>query len=175
METLETRIGFDLDGVIVGKPFFIPKKFLEWLVRFHKNGTKKYRFPKSKLEIFIRKLSHHWFLRPLLRKNFKVIKKFSEKEGVKLYIVSGRYSFLKDRTDSLIKKHSLDKIFAEIFTNCNNEQPHLFKEKMVKKLNLDFLFDDDPIIIDYLKKIIKDKKFYLVSDIYGKSIKEAEI
>ena len=43
-----------------------------------------------------------------------------------------------------------------------NEQPHLFKEKMIKKLQLDYFFDDDPLSYDYLKNKIKSTKFYLV-------------
>jgi hypothetical protein len=61
------KIGFDLDGVIIGKPPFMPKYLMERLVRKKGYGL-VYRFPKSKIEKYIRWLSHFPLLRPPIKK-----------------------------------------------------------------------------------------------------------
>jgi len=162
MEKKKIKIGVDLDGVIIGKPFFVPKDLMEWLVRSHNNSKTKYRFPKLKAEIYLRKKSHHWLLRPPIRKNLEAIKKLAKKKNIEIYVISGRYGFLKEKTQFWLKKHQIKNLFKAIFINLENEQPHLFKEKILKKLNLDYFFDDDPIIIKHLKIQAKNTKLYLV-------------
>lgn len=169
------KIGFDLDGVIVGKPFFIPRKLLEWLVRSHNNQQKKYRFPKLKVEIWLRKTSHHWLLRPPLKRNLEKIRELSQLNNLDLYSVSGRYGFLQNRTRKWIQKNKLKKLFKGIYINDKNQQPHLFKEKMIEKLGLDYFFDDDPIIINHLKKTTPRTKFYLIKKDGDPKLKDLKI
>ncbi len=158
------KIGIDLDGVIIGKPFFMPKRLLEWLYCSHGNRQKKYRFPELKVEIWLRKLSHHPLLRPPLGKNLEAIKKLAKKKNVEIYIISGRYSFLKKRTQVWLEKNEINQLFQKIIINQQNQQPHIFKKEMVQKLKLDYFFDDDPIIINYLKEKIKGTKLFLVKN-----------
>jgi len=154
----QLRLGFDLDGVIVNKPPFFPKSWLECLFRGKKQDQLYYRYPKTKLEIWTRKLSHFYLLRPPLRKNIQIIKQFQQKYSCQLYVVSGRYSFLEKETQIWLKKRGLENIFTGVFVNSDNKQPHLFKEKIIKKLNLDYFFEDDPQILDYLKVKIPQTK-----------------
>jgi len=41
-------IGLDLDGILVDKPPFVPKRLLEWLVRSHRTEKLAYRYPQQK-------------------------------------------------------------------------------------------------------------------------------
>jgi FMN phosphatase YigB (HAD superfamily) len=142
---------FDLDGVIVDKPPLIPKGLLEKLFRGNKSKL-HYRFPKHKLEILIRKISHYYLFRPPIRENIKLIKKLSKDKRYFLYIVSGRYSFLEKETMIWLKKYGLNKLFKKIYLNLGDEQPHLIKEKRLKQLGFNFFVDDDKHIVDYLIK-----------------------
>jgi uncharacterized HAD superfamily protein len=146
------RIGFDLDGVIIGKPPFIPQFLLEALVREHKNRHLSYRFPDSNLERMVRVASHYPLLRPPIRKNIKIIKELNKSNNYSLYVVSSRYSFLEDRTKQWFRFYRLRKFFKEIHTNLKDEQPHLYKEKMIKKLKLNVFIDDDLPLLGYLRK-----------------------
>jgi hypothetical protein len=49
------RIGFDLDGVIVGKPPLVPRDLIEFLTKKPANASLHFRFPKSCLEQYVRK------------------------------------------------------------------------------------------------------------------------
>jgi hypothetical protein len=156
------KVGFDLDGVIVGKPFFIPKSLLEWLYRAHDGQEKKYRVPDFLPEIYLRKASHHWLMRPPLQRNLKKVRKIIRNENIDPYFISGRFSFLSHRTQVWLEKHLPDFTFDRVFINTKNEQPHLFKEKMIKKLGINNFFEDDPLTLKYLKEKLPKIKFHSI-------------
>lgn len=152
------KIGLDLDGVIVNKPPLIPKRFLEWLVRSHKNRGLAYRYPSSRFEQQVRWFSHHPFFRPPIRENLEFIKKISKNKKYKLYLISGRYSFLKDRTWQWLKRQKINNLFEKVLINLKNQQPHLFKTKKIKELKIDVYIDDDKLLTDYLSSRLQKTK-----------------
>jgi len=167
------RIAFDLDGVIVNKPPIIPKSIIECLFRGSKKKTLHYKIPKSAIEIIIRKLSHLFFLRPPLTKNIEFIKKLKNTEKYEIYIVSGRYSFLKNETKKWLENTKNDRLFEKVFTNENDEQPHVFKEKILGLIKPHIFVDDDDVIIEYLqKKKVVTKLLYLPE---GMALSETKI
>lgn len=157
------KIAFDLDGVIIDKPPLIPKKLLERLFKGGNGRKLHYRFPKSKLEQLIRKASHFYLLRPPIKTSIEFIRKLARDERYELYVISGRYSFLEKETDIWLRKRKIDKLFKEIFLNADNQQPHLFKEKIVKQLQPDVFIDDDCLIVDYLISKNFSSKIYCFS------------
>ena len=158
------RIGFDLDGVIIGKPPFIPQIALEALVREHKNRNLSYRFPESEFERKVRIASHYPLLRPPIRKNIKIIKELNKSNNYTLFVVSSRYSFLEERTMEWFKFYKLRKFFKEIHINLKDEQPHLYKEKMINKLKLNVFIDDDLPLLNYLRKRLSGVDLVYVED-----------
>lgn len=148
------KIAFDLDGVIVDKLPLVPKKFIEILFRgFKKNGL-HYRFPRSKFEQRIRKISHFYLLRPPIKKNIECIRQLAKDGKYELYIISGRYSFLEKETERWLEKRRIKNLFKGIFMNLADEQPHLFKERVLKQLKPGVFVDDDGSLADYLAKSI---------------------
>lgn len=158
------RIGFDLDGVIIGKPFFIPQILMEKLVRRKVDHQLEYRFPESKYERLIRYLSHHPLFRSPINKNIELIRELSKSDRYELYVVSSRYSFLEGRTKEWFKYYKLRNFFKEIYINLKNEQPHLYKERMINKLKLNAFIDDDKPLLEYLKRNVKGVDLIYVSD-----------
>lgn len=160
------RVGLDLDGVLVDKPPLIPKRSLEWLVRAHNhNRALAYRFPQSKWEQRLRWLSHMPCLRPGLAGNIMVLKESAKQGQYDFFLISGRYSFLQSRTEEWLKRHGLVEIFKETVINLNNEQPHLFKEKQLRRLKIDVFIDDDPPLATYLARKLPRKKVFCLD--YG--------
>jgi len=156
------RIGFDLDGVIVGKPPLVPKGLLEFLTKKPANSSLHFRFPKSLFEQYVRKFSHFYLFRPPLWRNVNFIKKLSPKK-YELYIISGRYSFLTSETDLWLKKRGLGDFFKAVFINLGNEQPHLFKARVIEDLNLDYFFEDDEEIVSFLEENNPHLRIYYVN------------
>lgn len=156
------RIGFDLDGVIVGKPPIISQGLMDSLVRNKSKKELSYRYPKTKFERFIRWVSHNPILRPPIWKNVEIIKELSKSSKCKLYVVSSRYSFLKERTIQWFGYYRLDDHFDGIYINTRNRQPHIYKSDLIKKLKLDIFIDDDLPLIKYLRKNLPSKNIIYV-------------
>ena len=154
------KIAFDLDGVIIDKPPLIPKKLLERLFRGKNKNGLYYRFPHSKLEQKIRKISHFYLLRPPIRKNIEFIRQLAQDKKNELYAVSGRYSFLEKETDIWLEKRKIKNLFKKIFINLENEQPHLFKERILKEIKVDIFVDDDLLLTRYIRERTNKTKIF---------------
>lgn len=161
------NIGFDFDKVFIDYPPFIPDYFFD---RFYKKKTKKtllYRLP-SKPEQLFRRLTHLSFLRPVITENLLFLKKLAKKHH-HLYLVSSRFSFLKQATTQIVKRHHFDTLFDGLYFNFKDEQPHLFKTRMIKKLKLDMYIDDDLALLQYVaKKNTTIKLYWLNKHVIGK-------
>lgn len=154
------RIGFDLDGVIIDKPPFIPKSILEWAIRNHSKRILSYRYP-GRREQFIRMCIHYPTFRPSITENVHLVKKLSKQNQTTLYAITGRYGFLKKRTHQWLKKHQLTKVFKAIHLNERNQQPHKFKKITIEKLKLNIFIDDDKHIVNYLKERVRKTRIIL--------------
>lgn len=149
------KIAFDLDGVIIDKPPLMPRWLIEWLFKGNSKNKLHYRFPKTRLEQFIRQLSHSSWLRPPIKKSLEIIKEMAANPRLKLYIISSRYSFLEQKTRQWLVRYLRLKDFTDVYLNIKNEQPHLFKEKILKKIKPDVFIDDDDLLIAYLSLKLK--------------------
>jgi hypothetical protein len=170
-------IGFDFDKVFIDYPPFIPYSIVDFLYKgssvFRNNKTKgalHYRFPGI-LEQNVRILSHYPLFRPLIQENLNVLKKISSKKSCKTYLVSSRFSFLKKRTDAILKKYNLNSYFDGTYFNYDNQQPHKFKEETIRKLKIDTYVDDDLDVALYLSEQIPKLKIYWVTDGRSKKTK----
>lgn len=152
-------IAFDLDGIFIGSPPFVPKRLIEWLYRGPQNHKLKYRYPTTKIEQQIRKLSHLAIFRPKILKNTGFLKNFS-KSNNQIFLVSSRYRFLEDLTMKLLEEYGIKNKFTKIYLNTKNEQPHLFKEKMIRKLRINIFIDDDLKLLMYLKSRCPNTKLF---------------
>lgn len=165
------NIGFDLDKVLIDYPPLMPPGLIDKLYKKRDNGVLIYRIPKLPEQI-IRKASHAPILRRAIKENLNFLKNISKEEN-KLYLISSRFKFLEKRTEKLIKQYGLDKIFDEMYFNFENEQPHIFKERIIKKLNLDIYVDDDLSLIRHVSVgSLKTKFFWLNQDQENKPLTE---
>lgn len=143
------NIGFDLDKIFINYPPFIPDSVIDSLYKEKSDGILSYRIP-SKIEQMLRFLSHYPPLRPPIMANIEFVKQNKQKNNDKYYLISSRFNFLKGRTQAITKKYQFDTIFDSMFFNYNNEQPHMFKERILRKLLVDRYVDDDLQLLRYL-------------------------
>lgn len=162
------KIGFDFDKVFVSYPPVIPDKLIDFLYKGKialipkKNAEVvklKYRIPGS-FERQIRVVSHNYFFRPPIQNNIKALKLIRKKTDHKLFLISSRFSFLKDKTNFWLDKNKLKGEFNEIHFNYNNSQPHLFKERAILKKGITDYIDDDLDLLVYLSKRNPKINFY---------------
>lgn len=162
------KIGFDLDNVFIGTPPLIPPTLIERLYRKKTNGILIYRIP-SKTEQFIRQISHHPLIRPPKRKNLEFLNSIS-KETHTLYLISSRFDFLKKHTEKIVKKYKMDKLFNMLYFNYHNKQPHIFKQELIKSLNLEKYVDDDLHLLKYIASKNNRIKLYWLNKKINKKI-----
>jgi len=164
-------IGFDFDKVFIDYPPLIPYAMVDFLYKgvvvFKKNKSKNqkihYRYP-GKIEQKIRILSHYYIFRRPISENIKFLRKISGRGGNKTYLVSSRFSFLKTKTEEILKKYDLNKYFDGIYFNFEDKQPHLFKENTINNLKIDTYIDDDLDLSLYLAQKIPNLTIYWVRD-----------
>lgn len=153
------NIGFDLDKIFVEYPPFVPEKVVDFLYKEKSNGVLKYRIP-AKPEQFFRLLTHYPFLRKPIRENLTFVKNLKQQNNAKYYLISSRFSFLKKRTEEIVQENNLNLIFDDMFFNFKNQQPHIFKNKIIEKLKLNCYIDDDLALLLFLAKRNLNTKFY---------------
>lgn len=152
------NIGFDLDKVFINYPPFIPAYLIDKRYKLKENGELIYRFPK-KPEQWLRITLHYPVFRPLIKKNVETLRNLDQQQN-KLYLISSRFGFLKNRTETIMNKYSLTQYFDGIYFNYTNEQPHIFKNAVIKTLHLDMYIDDDLSILKYIAKYNKKIKLF---------------
>lgn len=147
------NFGFDLDRVFVDYPPLVPPNLINWLYRDHVKKELHYRYPTNDLEKSFRKLTHHHLFRPKIEDSVNFLKKFHTNHPKdKFFLITGRYSFLEKQTHQILDRYGLKKYFHEIHINLGDEQPHVFKEKVVKKFKIDTMVDDNLDLLLHLKK-----------------------
>lgn len=145
------RVGFDLDGVLL----YNPSRILRPLVTGFKHLMVKKRrlhfyYPKSPPEKFMWYLFHKSSL--FISPGMADIERLVKQKKIEAYIVTARYSFLGHELEGWIKKKKLDHIFSGIYYNKHDNQPHLFKEKMINELGISLYVEDNYDIVEYLSK-----------------------
>lgn len=164
------RIGFDLDGVLLYNPARIirPVVYLVKKLLFQKNvGT--FWVPQKPWEQYIWLLFHKSSIFPA--PGIPHIKTLVKQNRIKAYLITGRYNFLKKDLEQWIKNMNLTPFFESIHYNAKNEQPHLFKERTIKKLKLDYFVEDNWDIVEYLNSQKKNNATILwIYNIFDRGI-----
>lgn len=156
------KIAFDFDRVFVDYPPIVPTYIIDFMYKKH-NRKLSYRIP-GLIERQIRILSHHPLLRAPIKKNIEALEELSKNQDLETFIVSSRFSFLKKRTNDWNRKHKISKYFHKMFFNYRDEQPHFFKEKVLRAEKIDKFIDDDIELLLYLSKRNPDISFYWITN-----------
>jgi uncharacterized HAD superfamily protein len=142
-QTEKIRIGIDLDGVLALQPmngfWFHLRLLKEKLLK--KLSVRAYYLPKSSLEKLAWKVINQR-RKPFANKN-RSLNEVYKLPNVELYLITSRYSFMKQITADWLNRHNFLKYFKEIIYNHGDKNPHSFKVDIVNKLNLQYFIDDD--------------------------------
>jgi len=150
------RIGFDLDGVVLYNPIrmFRPLVAMAKKNVLHKENI-KFFVPQKSLAKLLWNLVHKssLFVSPGFYDTMKLLKD----KNVEAYLITARFGTLQEDFDKWMKKIDAKSHFKAFYHNPKDEQPHLFKQRMIDELNLDMFIDDNWDIVNHLNNQFKDK------------------
>ncbi|QQS43361.1 hypothetical protein IPM65_04340 [Candidatus Roizmanbacteria bacterium] len=164
------KVGFDLDGVLLYNPARIFRPITVGLKTIIKpKATKKTHFyyPRTFLEKWMW-IAVHWsslFISP----GFDKVKTLANNGDIEAYIITSRYDCLKKDFQRWLKKMDSKKHFHATFHNKDNLQPHVFKEKMIKELGLEYFIEDNWDIVQHINKNTNAKALW-ISNAFDKHI-----
>ncbi|KXK07585.1 MAG: hypothetical protein UZ21_OP11001001003 [Microgenomates bacterium OLB22] len=148
------RVGFDLDGVLVYNPARIARLPITLIKKiFLPSRQKTFFIPTTDFQKSIFRLFHlsSIFVAP----GVSTIKELARNNDIELYIITARFDFLKDDFYAWLKRMGIRPVLKRAFYNKDNQQPHIYKEHLVKKLELDYFVEDNYDIVEHLSKTTK--------------------
>lgn len=157
------NFGFDLDKIFIDYPSFVPDKIIDRLYKQSSNGILWYRIP-SKTEQLFRLITHYPMFRPPILENIKFMQQISSNKKHKYYLISSRFRFLRTITESILKNYGLNSLFDGSFFNFEDKQPHFFKEKIIKILDIHRYVDDDLSLLQFIAKRNTKTKFFWLNN-----------
>lgn len=142
-------VGFDLDGVLFFNPFRIVRKPVELLKKYvlHRK-TMLFYIPRSPLEKIFWKLVHMSSLSPA--HGWKRIRTLAQNGSIEAHLITARFACLKSDFDRCVRSLDGGSYFKTTIHNAHDEQPHLFKERMIKELGIKYYIEDNWNIVDHL-------------------------
>lgn len=149
MEKYKLRVGFDFDGVLVYNPLRVLRPFVALFKRIVLGKRKlKFYYPHTRWEKWFWALAHETSIFPAV--GFNDLRRLIIQGKIEAFVITARYAYLEKSFWRWLKKNRADKLFSGYYLNKKNEQPHIFKEKIIKKLQLDYYIDDNWDIVNYL-------------------------
>lgn len=154
------RVGLDFDGVVAYNPFRLIRSFISFF-KHNIFGIKKLSFwyPKKHWQQIFWIIVHESSVFPA--RGTKLLEQLVKEGRIEAHLVTARYSFLDDHLNNWLKKYKLTHLFTTITLNKKDEQPHIFKEKMIEKHKLDFFIEDNWDIVKYLHGKSQTKIFWI--------------
>lgn len=143
------RVGFDFDGVVAYNPLRIFRTLISSTKR-NIMGIRKLNFiyPQGPLQRFVWTLLHESSVFPA--KGVDLLKESVSNGLIEAHIVTGRYSFLDNQLYTWLNRYKLKQYFRTVNLNLKDEQPHLFKERIIDKYRLEYFIEDNLDIVEYL-------------------------
>ena len=163
------KVGFDLDGVILYNPIRIFRPIAAFLKPFvFGKKTNSFYFPKTSFEQWLWKILHKTSFCPA--PGVEEIKELVRQNKIEAYLITSRYSFLKDEFNKWLKALKAKRYFKDCFYNKNNLQPDEFKKMAIKKLRLDVFVEDNWGVIQKLNSSIPETKIFWLTNPFDQFI-----
>jgi len=153
MNTPPIKVGFDFDGVIVYNPVRIIRPIVTAMKRrgiLFKRRELEFFKPKNKVEEYFWRMLHQSSIYPA--DGLDEIRRLVREGKIEAFIVTGRFKHLEGDFLKWMHKIKAEETFTKWYMNKQNEEPHKFKERMIKKLDLDIFIEDNWDIVNYLSE-----------------------
>ncbi len=154
-------VGFDFDGVVIYNPLHIARAPITWFKRqfLGLNKTSFYK-PQHRWQYLIWKILF-LFSFPATD-GLREIEKLKNEGKIMPILLTGRFDLSRKKVQRILGRAGFANLFSEIITNSENEQPHLFKERVIAEKKMDIYVEDNIDIVLYLCKKLPHVKFFWI-------------
>jgi hypothetical protein len=169
LKSAPLKIGFDLDGVLLYNPLRMIRPLIALLKKKQIGIERKeleFFVPQKKWEEIMWEM-FHWsslFIAP----GYQRITQLKKQNLIEPYLITGRFAHLNQDFERWKKRMKADDLFVGTYLNLQNEQPHVFKARMIEELNLDVFIEDNWDIVKYLAKRFTNKKVFWISNLFDR-------
>jgi len=160
MKKKPIQVGIDFDGVVAYNPFRIARAPVTY-VKKKIFGERKTHFyiPKTGLERFVWTILHESSVFPAIGTD--LLKQMVARKQIEAHLVTARYSFLQKNLYTWLQRNNLESIFSSITINENDEQPHLYKQRIIQEKKFDYFIEDNLDIVTHVAPVSKTKVLWI--------------
>lgn len=170
MTDQKIRVGFDMDGVLLYNPSRIFRPLISRSKQAHLLPRKEMEFyhPESRIEQWLWWLVHKTSFKPAT--GFTELEQLAQTGRLELHIVSARFACLRADTQQWLRLLNRQGIFASCNFNDQDEQPHLFKQRKLQELDLDYFVEDNWDVVAYLAAAQQRTQVWWLSNVLDQRI-----
>ena len=142
-------VGLDFDGVVAYNPARLARLPIA-VIKRHILGIHKVSFfvPQNDWQRDLWALGHETSVFPAL--GASTLRQLVRDGRVEAHLVTARFGFLEGHLLRFLDRWQLRDIFATVTLNKKEEQPHLFKERIIRVKKFHYFIEDNWDIVDHL-------------------------
>lgn len=163
-------IGCDFDGVVMYNPLRVIRPLMQFLKikRVMKRRQLEFFMPSSSWQKWLWLLAHQSSLFPAT--GISELRRLTQTSWFKAELVTGRSTFLASDLYQKLKWFKLTDLFRRVHVSASDEQPHLFKERVIQERGLEYFIEDNWDIASYLSERLENVKIIWVYNIADRHI-----
>lgn len=142
-------VGLDFDGVVAYNPARVARHPIS-LFKQHVLGihTVKFFVPKNSFERAFWSLAHESSMFPALGVSY--LRNVVKERVVEAHLLTSRFGFLEPNLRRFLRRWNLTDTFKTVTLNTHEEQPHMFKERIIRAKKFDYYVEDNWDIVSHL-------------------------
>lgn len=142
-------VGVDFDGVLAYNPFRIFRAPVTYVKRrFFRMRKTRFYIPRTGLEKFVWTILHESSVYPAAGTD--LLRELVLSGDIEAHLVTARYSFLQNSLYIWLERHKMKHLFTSITINEHDEQPHLYKARVVAEKKFDYFIEDNLDIVTHI-------------------------
>ncbi len=142
-------VGFDFDGVVA----YNPARLARYPISFIKQNilgihTVSFFIPKNGIERAFWSLAHESSMFPAL--GVTHLRHLVSEGVIEAHLLTSRFGFLEPNLRRFLRFWNLSNVFTSVTLNTREEQPHLFKERIIRAKKFEYFVEDNWDIVSHL-------------------------
>lgn len=160
-------IGLDFDGVVAYNPARLARLPISLVKRsLLKIPQVSFFVPKTPLQRLLWAAGHETSVFPALGTG--LLRRLTKEGVIEAHLVTGRFGFLEAGLLRFLRRWGLADTFASVTINNREEQPHRFKERVIRTKKFDYYIEDNWDIVNHLYTQKLSTRVYWIYNLFDR-------